>query len=300
MSKWNIKKLPLLETFNAIMMNGSVVAAAEAMNITQSAVSKQLAQLRDWLGDELFVRTRDGMQPTPRALAISEQVRSILEQASELVSDEQVLPADFAGQFVISATDEILEQLVPPLVNQLVEQAPRMRLVTLPLARDYLVRQLEAGQVNLVVAVNWHSPELLMQKRLFSEEFVCVMHRDHPLAGSNLTLKRFADATHVMVAPLGSESGIVDVELQRLGLKRWVCASVSAFHLINPELLGTSRIVTLPRGIAERLVKRNPFVIKPAPLTLPKTDYYALWHPRFSAEPRFRWILELVEAVLAK
>ncbi len=299
MSERNLKRLPLLEAFDAIMTRGSIVAAADAMNVTQSAVSKQLAQLREWFDDELFVRTSDGMQPTPRALALGERAQSILEQAGELASEGRVTPAQFSGQFVISATDEVLTKLVPPLVNRLAEEAPRLRLITLPIARDYSVRQLEAGQVSLLVAVNWHAPDVLKLKKLGTDHFVCVMHRENPLAARNLTLKRYVNATHVLVAPLGYEKGVVDMELERLGMQRHVCASVCAFHMIDEELLGDSRITTVPSRVAARVAETGPFVIKRVPLQLPLTDYYALWHPRFTADPRMRWMLSAVSDVFA-
>ncbi|MEM7500391.1 MAG: LysR family transcriptional regulator [Pseudomonadota bacterium] len=294
MSNRNIRNLPLLEAFDAIMTRGSIIGAAEAMNVTQSAVSKQLAQLRGWLSDELFVRTSDGMQPTSRALELRESVQSILRHAARLTADEVTPPREFTGKFVLSATDEMLTRLVPRLVDRLSGEAPNLRLVTLPLVKDYLVRQLEAGQVHLVVAVNWHAPELLKQKRLGSDPFVCVMHKDHPLAGGNMTLKRFTEATHVLVAPLGGEKGVVDLALERAGLERHVCASVSAFSMVNEDLLGSSRIVTVPSKVAHSMAKNGPYVVKRVPLDLPRTDYYALWHSRFSSEPRLRWMLDAV------
>jgi len=296
-STWDFKNLRLLAAFEAIMTRGSIVSAADALGVTQSAVSKQLAQLRDWLDDELFVRTSDGMQPTPRAMAIRDRVESILEQAGSLVSEGRVQPSEFTGQFVLSATDEVIHRLAPVLVEQLAAEAPALRLVTLPLTRDYLVRQLESGQANLVVAVNWHAPELLMQKKLGSDHFMCVMHEEHPLANVELTLERYAAATHVLVAPLGHEKGVVDVELDRRGLKRWVCASVWAFGMVDEALLGRSRISTLPSRVAHRLVQSGPFVAKDVPLKLPQTDYFALWHPRFSNEPRLRWMLGVIADV---
>lgn len=298
MSYRNIRKLPLLEAFHAIMTRGSLVAAAESMGVTQSAVSKQLAQLRDWLDDDLFVRTSDGMQPTPRALDLRERVEAILSEAADIAAEGPVSPADFNGRFVLRATDEILERLVPFLIDRIAEEAPRMRLVTRPLASDYSVRQLEDGQANLVVAVNWHAPELLKQRRIFSEHFVCVMHKKHALARVNLTLKRYAEATHVLVAPLGHDTGVVDFELERLGLERHVCASIPAFSLISEAVLGHTRVTTLPSRVAEQVVQSGPFVTKPLPLAVPPFNYFALWHPRFSAEPRLRWVLaEVVRAL---
>ncbi len=294
MSNRNYRNLPLLEAFDAIMTRGSIVGAAEAMNVTQSAVSKQLGQLREWFGDELFVRTREGMQPTPHAWTLKDRVQSILAEASALTADDITPPKEFSGKFVLSGTDEILARLAPKLVDRFAKEAPNLRLVTRPLVKDYLVRQLEAGQVNLVVAVNWKAPEMLRQLRLGSDPFVCVMHRDHPLAEASMTLKRYVDATHVLVAPLGNEKGVVDIELEKKGLQRHVCASVSAFHMVDEDLLGKSRIATLPSKVADEITRNGPLVTKKVPITLPETDYYALWHTRFSAEPRLRWMLTLV------
>jgi DNA-binding transcriptional LysR family regulator len=299
MSNKNIKNLPLLEAFNAIMIRGSISDAAELMNVTQSAVSKQLGQLRDWFDDELFVRTSDGMQPTPRATAIHPQVQAILEQAAGLTEPNTLQPRGFTGKFVLSTTDELVDRVVPLLVDRIAVEAPGLRLVTLPLVRDYLVRQLEAGQVNLVVAVNWQAPDQLKLKRLGSDPFVCVMHKDHALTRGNMTVKRYANATHVLVAPLGGEVGVVDLELAKLGLKRHICASVSAFNMVNDALLGTERITTVPSRVASRLVESGPYVAKKVPVSLPPSHYYALWHPRFNSEPRLRWMLEAVQQAFA-
>lgn len=294
MSKRNIRNLPLLEAFEAVLAQGSISGAADAMSVTQSAVSKQLSQLRSWLDDELFVRTSTGMQPTPRALELRDSVQSILALAGALTAADRSPPSEFKGRFVLCATDEMLTRLVPTLMERLAEEAPAMRLVTLPLVKDYLVRQLEAGEVNLVVAVNWNAPELLKQRRLGSDPFVCLMHEKHPLAGVNLTLKRYVDATHVLVAPLGNDRGVVDIALGKLGLSRNVCASLSAFSMVNERVLGASRIITLPAQVARSLAHKAPFVVKSVPLKLPASDYYMLWHNRFSAEPRLRWMLDAV------
>lgn len=294
MSSGNVRMLPLLEAFDAIMRRGSVGAAAEAMNVTQSAVSKQLAQLRSWFGDELFVRTRDGMLPTPRALALMARVQPILREAELLTAEVPLQPDHFEGPFVLCATDEVLARLLPDLVPRLADEAPLLELVTLPLPADYAVRQLESGRVDLVVAVNTAAPEQLLQRKLSEDHFVCVMHRDHRLAASRLTLKRYAGAAHVMVAPLGSKLGLVDHALAAQGLSRRVHVSLSSFHLLGEAVLSDRYIATVPSRVAAELCRRGPFVVREVPLRLRSTQYHALWHPRFGAEPRLRWMIEAV------
>ena len=238
------------------------------------------------------------MQPTPKALEISEQVDAILDAASQIADGEQIPPFEFEGVFVIHSSDDLLERFIPPLIERIQTEAPRLRLITRMLTRDYSVRQLEAGKANLIVGISWDAPELLMQRRIGSDTRVCIMHEKHELADRNLTLKRYADANHVLVAPLGSEKGVIDIELAKLGLQRHVIASVPGFSMINEAVLGHRRITTLPSAVAETLVENGPFVMKQLPLKVPLHSYFALWHPRFNADPRLRWVLQEVVAGL--
>ena len=64
---FNRLDLNLLHVFDAIFHTRSVTVAASNLHLTQPAVSKQLNRLRELLDDPLFVRTNEGMAPTPRA-----------------------------------------------------------------------------------------------------------------------------------------------------------------------------------------------------------------------------------------
>ena len=68
--------------------------------------------------------------------------------------------------------------------------------------------------------------------------------------------------------------------------------------MINESVLSDTRIVTLPSRVAEAVVRNGPFVIKPVPLQIPPFNYFAFWHPRFTSEPRLRWILNEVTSLL--
>lgn len=276
MTNWNLENLHLLRSFKAIAEEGNVVAAAGALGVTQSAVSKHLARLREWLGDPLFVRTARGMQPTPRALELMERVDTILGEVGRLTETGTVDPARFEGVFTISATDLIHTRLLPDLVARLAERAPRLRLTALPLAQDYSLHALETGAVNLLVAVNWHAPGQLRQRKLHSDRFVCVLHRDHPLADCGLTAECYAKARHVLVAPLGMRDGFLDPILAERGLSRHISVSVPSFCLMSPALIGTDRIATLPWRAAQTLVEDGALVIRALPFAAPQIDYHLL------------------------
>ncbi|MBC7939788.1 MAG: LysR family transcriptional regulator, partial [Chitinophagaceae bacterium] len=71
--------LNLLRVFDAVMAEGSLTRAAQALAMTQPAVSHAVRRLRDTLGDELFVRTAHGVRPSVRAESLWPQVRAALE-----------------------------------------------------------------------------------------------------------------------------------------------------------------------------------------------------------------------------
>lgn len=294
----NLENLPLLRSFMAIAEEGTVVAAARSLGLTQSAVSKHLARLRAWIGDPLFVRTAAGMQPTPRALEIQQRLDLILEEIGHLTTPAAADPAGFDGVFAISATDLLFSRLLPELIDRVSEQAPGLRLTALPLAQDYSLHSLETGAVNMLIAVNWHAPDQLRQRRLYSDRLVCVLHRDHPLARAPMTPEAYADAAHILVAPLGMRTGVLDPILAEFGLQRRIVATVPSCNLMTGDLIGATRVATVPSRVAERLTAQGPLTVRDLPVSAPAIDYHALWHPRFDREPRLVWMRDQVLDIL--
>lgn len=287
-----------LQAFCSLYDARSVVEAAHALGLTQSAVSKQLAHLRERFDDALFVKTPDGMQPTPRAMALHPRIARIVADIESLDGVAPKKPGQFAGTFRIMATDEILQQLLPALDARRRAEAPNLRLTTLPLAEDYGVRDLEIGRLNMVIAVNWHAPEHLRQRLLVRDRFTCVMHADHPLAGTDLTLESYCAYDHLLVAPLGHDASFIDQMLRDRGLGRQVALSVASFGLLSADLLGTDRLATLPSGVARRLASQGKLVIARPPFDLPSIDYCALWHERFQQDEKVGWMLQTLKDCL--
>jgi len=295
----NISALPLLATFQALMDHGGVSEAARALGVTQSALSKQLAKLRHAYDDELFVRTPDGMRPTPHATWMSGRVANILAEAAALSDATEFHPQSFEGTMTFSSTDEICRLLAPGILALLEEEAPRQRATFVPLQPNYSIQQLETGQLDLVISVNWHAPDGLKQSRLASDKFVCLMGVDNPLAKSDLGVAGFADAEHIMVAPLGLQNGHIDEALAHLDRRRSVRLSVPYFSQVTPQILGSRRLVTLPSHVANGLCRDYPdaFVIRPLPFDVPEFSYFAIWHTRFDKDPRHIWLRNMVRKI---
>ncbi len=86
--------LNLFRVFDAMMLHRSVCKASQMLSITPSAVSHALSRLRRSIGDELFIPTESGMQPTRRALELASAVREGLKKLELALTGKKSVPAE--------------------------------------------------------------------------------------------------------------------------------------------------------------------------------------------------------------
>ena len=122
----------VLKTFLAVLEEQSVTRAAARLDVTQSAVSHTLERLREVLGDPLFVRTGNRVEPTRRALDLQAPVLAILDQLKELTSERPFDPAEAPMSFTVAANDFQRELLFPTLFRELRSEGVDLRLNFLP------------------------------------------------------------------------------------------------------------------------------------------------------------------------
>ena len=89
--------LNLLVALYVLLEERSVSAAAKRLSITQPAMSKTLSRLRETFDDPLFVRSKRGMQPTPRAESIWPELKVLLSKIETLLDGEDFTPASYRG-----------------------------------------------------------------------------------------------------------------------------------------------------------------------------------------------------------
>jgi DNA-binding transcriptional LysR family regulator len=294
----NIRKfdLNLLVAFNALYETRNVTRAAERLSLTQPTVSGMLGRLRDLFGDPLFVRTQRGVIPTPRADALAVPVKTLLENAEALVAPDRFDPTTVEMTLSISANDYMQHALVVPLINRLRKQAPGIRVAAMPAYIAGLAEKLAHGTLDLAVTIPEFASPDLSRRLLFTERYVCVARKDHPLTGGTLTLDTFCRFHHVIVSPTGgSFSGPTDDALAALGMHRRVSVSVPSLHVML-ETIRTNDFLAL---VPERLLRGNMTgleVFEP-PVLVPDFDVIACWHRRVEANPAQRWIRATLASV---
>ena len=293
-------KLQNLLVFKTILDENSITGAAEALGLTQSTVSKQLKLLREYFGDELFVRTADGMVATSKALTLAPQIATLIDDFEALHGEAAFKPGKIERNFVVSTTDEIQHFLLPRLTKRIETESPKSRIIFRTLVRDYAAKQLESGRVDLVITLNWHVPEHLKQKRLFTDDFVCIHRAGHPLATPELTLENYLSARHMMVSPLGTAAGPVDEVLDSYGHTRFVSLACPYFMQVSEALMNSDLLLTLQRRACEELIKTHPLTISELPILMNPVNYFMFWHKRYDRDSTNCWLRDIIGEILSK
>lgn len=280
--------LDLLVVLDALLDEQHVGHAAQRMGLTPSAVSRALGRLRLLFDDELLVRTGHGMLPTARAKALRGPVRRWLLDADRLLQPNASFDPETAQRsFRVATADYGALVIVEPLFHEVVRSYDGIDVDVSPFdaAADHA---LEAGEVDLVIGPRRPSAVGVIWTELFADDFVCVVWRDHPV--KRLTMARYLELPHVLVAPTGRPGGLVDDILAAQGLRRRVALRTPAFLSVPGALVGGPCITTLPRRIAELFASQHPLRILEAPLVLPAFTMCCGWHEVHRHDPAHQWL----------
>lgn len=142
--------LNLLVALQVLLEEGTVSRAAERLFVTQSAMSKTLARLRELFDDPLFTRAGRQMVPTPKALELGEQLKPLLEQTRRLVAPRQFDPGQFRGELSVAVAEFIGMMLMPRLMARLEKRAPFLRIRALSRVEGQLGK-LASGELDVAI-----------------------------------------------------------------------------------------------------------------------------------------------------
>lgn len=290
--------LNLLATLDVLLAEGSVARAARRLQLSPSAMSRQLARLRRVLGDPLLVRAGRGLVPTPRALELREPVATLLRDAVATLRPTGKLDlARLERRFTLRSAEGFIETFGSALVARVAAEAPGVRLVFLP-KPDRDSAPLRDGSVDLETGVIGAvtGPEIRAQA-LFRDRFVGVVRPGHPLAKGRVTAARYAAGRHVGITRHGLDRGPLDEALAALGLERQVTVLVGGFGAALALARGSDLIATVPERHSAAL--RQGLHSFPLPVALEAVTVSLLWHPRLEADPAHRWLRGCVRAACA-
>jgi DNA-binding transcriptional LysR family regulator len=296
--------LNLLVALDALLEERHVTRASARIGLSQSGMSHALAQLRRIFDDPLFVRGRGGVEPTLRALELAEPVRRGLQAFSEALAR----PGDFdpttsQERFTIAMNDYAELVLLPALMRRLAQAGPRISLQVVP-AWGEVPEGLGRGELDVAVIGRVSpAPPGHLQRRLFDDEFVCIVRKGHPRIGRRLTLAGYLGESHVLVTQEPGALGIADRVLEKISERRHIGARVPRFFMVPALVAETDLIGLIDSRVARYFARQLPLRLLRPPLRFPPSPpdsgYHLVWHARSDRDPARTWLRNLITEVAA-
>ena len=303
--------LNLLRNLDALLRERNVTSAASQLELSQPAMSNSLRRLRELFDDPLLIRTRDGMAPTERALALQPMVQEILASIEQAVQPQTRFDASRSDRvFRIMASDYAESSLLPHVLRRLRVEAPHVTLDFMT-PSDVSFPDVEQGKVDMVINRFDSLPQSFHQNILWSDRFACLFSKDNPI-NEQFDLDSYLAAQHVWVSKTGMGVGVgmnpsnvqrlgwVDEALTRIDKQRQI--SVFTRHYQAAMLLAqdSDLIATLPARAAA-LQQHNPLlVIRQPPFEIPPIELTMAWSPLLQHNPAHQWMRRLIIEVASQ
>jgi DNA-binding transcriptional LysR family regulator len=293
--------LNLFVVFDAIYTEGNLTRAGEIIGITQPAVSNSLSRLRSLFDDPLFVRTAEGMVPTPVAQNIIGSVRQALGLIRSSVQESETFdPKVSDKRFRVSMTDLNQAIILPWLFGKLKNDAPIVSVDCYQVHRRDMNIELASGNLDLAIDIPLTPDPQIKQAPLFSHPHVCVVRNDHPVVKEQLDINTYLSLKHIHISSRRGGLGHVDLTLGKMGRKRQI-ALRTQHYFATPQLVSrTDLALTVPRIFGDFLVNVADVRYLSLPFEVPYLESYLYWHESTDKDQANQWMRHLILSLHGK
>ena len=283
--------LNLLVTLDVLLNERSVTRAAEQLHLSQSAVSGALARLREHFRDELLVPVGRQMRVTPRGEELARDVRDILLQIESRVEQRpEFSPERLSRRILITASEYMIVVALAPLISRVQKAAPGVNFDIFT-AYESPSEQLNRGATDFLIIPKVYASSEHPSEVLFEEEFCCVVWEGNKQVKKSIDLRQYSAMEHIVVEVGHARKPSYEQRfIDRFAPERKVTVQAPS-HVVAPWLvLGTNRIATLHRRLAERFAEFLPLRILPVPVDIPPLVEVIQWHQYRSTDEGLMWI----------
>lgn len=290
----NYKLLPALVS---ILMTKNLTESAKELNVTQSAMSKTLNQIRQAFADKILIREGSQFVLTSRGEALKNQLPILMQQLDDLYLPNTLSLESCQRIFRFSSSDYVAQAVFPTILKQVENEAPCVGVEYLLWEKEKLANA-SNQYVDLITTIADEVPDNLYGKRMAEDQSVVVVGLSHPLADKTVSLDDYLSARHILISGGGDKDSIIDQALKAKGQQRNIIVHVPFFQAAVELLLTTESMLTIPLHIAAEFAKKYSLQIKPLPITIKPHQYYLLWHAKYQQDPEHVWFRQLCLPIL--
>ena len=289
--------LNLLTVFDAVMTEGNMSRAADKIGMSQPALSLAMSRFRPLVDDQLFVRSGHGVRPTPRAKELAGPVRRALNIIGVALQEEGDFdPATSDRSFNLALADAGELLILPRLMQQLESCNSSIRINTIPLGNDDIHKEMLSGGVDLLLWIEPFASEggSFVSKQIGTESNVCLVRKDHPTVGEQLSYEQFAELKHIILRLPGSYGpAVIDRELWAHDLQREHTMTVHSLYSYPRVLSSTDMVGTVPSSVAHSFASVHNLRVLPSPFST-ELPVYLAWPQSLDTDSAHQWLRESV------
>ncbi|HEX4196513.1 MAG TPA: LysR family transcriptional regulator [Caulobacteraceae bacterium] len=289
--------LNLVPALEALLRRRNVTHAAAEVGLSQPAMSRALARLRDRLDDPLLVRTRAGYVLTPRAQAIQPRLAEAVSSLRAVFQAPDFDPAAERRTLRLAATDAQTVLLIPAVTARLAAEAPGVDLRVEAYGADPYQR-LESGALDLAFALaETPLPPGAYSEPVVEDRLALVMRRGHPAADRPWSLATYGEFAHVGVALIGDGRSEIDALLASEGVVRRIGLVTPYFVAALAAVAATDMVTTLSAALAGRFAADFGLVLREPPFGQSRLRMTLVSSHIRAADPLLAWFRALVREV---
>ncbi|WP_040890351.1 LysR family transcriptional regulator [Vibrio ezurae] len=302
--------LNLLRLMLILLEEKSVSLAADRLNISQSAVSKQLTKLREQLGavleDPLFIRSGRGLTPTLRASQLEQPLRQWLRDSHTLLLPESFDPVKDTRNFTISICETAFPVIIPRLMPMLAQRAPGLQLSIVPKSKQSM-NLLNQGELDLLITAkdtdlraqaNTSVLDIAEQPNveLYRDHHVCLIGNSNHIPIEHWNIESFLQTDLVRIYVEETEFWLLDRVAADQGQRLKDKAKVPDFHSAALLAQHSNMMLVCTSIFAEQLASRYALQSLPLPFDLQPVSYRMLWTSMLESDSAHQWLRELIRA----
>lgn len=294
--------LNLLVAFEALFEEKSVTSAATRLYLGQPAMSAALGRLRTLFQDELFIRIGREMQPTAKALLIAPGIRSALQQIRQTLETSQTFdPSTSKSTLKIGSSDYTSYVVMPKLLEVCHQTAPNIDFRLIGFAKDSVGELLEQREIDIALGVFQNPPRQTIQMPLFSEHFIGICRRGHPMMSQDaIAPEIFANLLHALFTIRQDEIGEIDKILVQYNLQRRVVLTTPHLLVLPAIISATDLIAAVPSRLVTPLACQNALEIFELPIKTESWMISMLWSKLTDQDQANCWLRQTLKTVCEK
>lgn len=297
--------LNLLICLYVLLEEKNVSKAAQRLHLTQSAVSKNLARLREWFDDPLFFRLSKGLSPTQKAKALRPIVSQILELSTELSTPTTFDPSSTPRHFKLALIESIYPLLVPKFLGEVFSFGSHLTIDTLPWDNNCF-EKLSSGEVDFGITGKELNdddiariakiPQDVEAFELYRESQCCLVRKGHPALEKEWNIEAYLEAQHMQVRCGVDDRNrwLLDFKLAEKGVSRVISTTVDDFNNAASLATCTDLVLTAPKQFAEHISEQLSLTKLPLPVELPEMAYTLFWSRNHESDASHKWLRELI------